>query len=46
MMEDVLVKLNPGMPWQKQHLTRRGFGVVGVTLKVKRWSIGVGVNWR
>jgi len=23
MMEDVLVKLNPGLPWQKLHSTRR-----------------------
>jgi hypothetical protein len=23
-MEDVLVKLNPGLLWQKLHLTRRG----------------------
>jgi hypothetical protein len=23
MMEGVLVKLNPGLPWQKLHLTRR-----------------------
>jgi hypothetical protein len=23
MMEGVFVKLNPGLPWQKQHLTRR-----------------------
>jgi hypothetical protein len=22
-MEGVLVKLNPGLPWQKLHLTRR-----------------------
>jgi len=25
MMQDVLVKLNPGWPWQKQHSTRRFF---------------------
>jgi hypothetical protein len=24
MMEDELVKLNPGLLWQKLHLTRRG----------------------
>jgi hypothetical protein len=24
MMEDVLVKLNPGFLWQKRHLIRRG----------------------
>jgi hypothetical protein len=24
MMKDVLVKLNPGLLWQKLHLTRRG----------------------
>jgi hypothetical protein len=24
-MEGVLVKLNPGLPWQKLHLTRRIF---------------------
>jgi hypothetical protein len=25
MMQDVHVKLNPGLPWQKQHSTRRLF---------------------
>jgi predicted restriction endonuclease len=25
MMQDVQVKLNPGLPWQKQHSTRRRF---------------------
>jgi hypothetical protein len=25
MMEGVHVKLNPGLPWQKLHLTRRRF---------------------
>jgi hypothetical protein len=24
-MQDVQVKLNPGLPWQKQHSTRRRF---------------------
>jgi len=23
MMQDVIMKLNPGLPWQKQHSTRR-----------------------
>jgi hypothetical protein len=33
MMEDVLVKLNPGLPWQKLNLTR------GIFLLAKRFRI-------
>jgi hypothetical protein len=34
MMEDVLVKLNPGLPWQKLHSTRRRIFFTG-TLDLK-----------
>jgi hypothetical protein len=47
MIEDVLVKLNPGLQWQKLHLTRRGlFLLAQWTLNVRKklvkcyiWSI-------
>jgi len=32
-MEGVLVKINPGLPWQKLHLTRRGIFYQQIGLK-------------
>jgi hypothetical protein len=49
MMEDVLVKLNPGLPWQKLHSTRRElFFISTLDLKLRKklvkcyiWSIAL-----
>jgi len=35
MMEDVLVKLNPGLPWQKLLSTRKGLYHQHVGLKIE-----------
>jgi hypothetical protein len=38
MMKDVRTKSNPGLPWQKQHSTRRRFfltSTVGLNLRKK-----------
>jgi hypothetical protein len=41
MMQDVLVKLNPGLPWQKQHSTRKRLfsQQIGLTFKEETSNI-------
>jgi len=42
MMQDVHVKLNPGLPWQKQHSTRRHFTSklnLNLRKKLVKWHI-------
>jgi hypothetical protein len=36
MMEGVLVKLNPGLPWQKLNLTRRRIFLPAIGLKFEK----------
>ena len=39
MMEDVHVKLNPGLPWQKMHLARRRLFLPAIGLKFEEETI-------